>query len=167
MITDTATAISQGIVLEEFLPKHLAKLMALGTEVHFGQDQIIFKENDQSDHFYILLTGGVALEAACAAKTIRLDNVYPRREFGWVAMVNRKRQFQARALEPVTAMEFNVAEVSVACRRDPNFGCAFLERLFKLAVEELERYRTRLIHASDLLSVRGAPSTASRMRPTS
>jgi CRP-like cAMP-binding protein len=122
--------------------------MALGNEVHFGRDQIIFREHDDSRHFYIVLSGRVALEAVYAGKTIRLETVYPRREFGWIAVVNHQRQFQARALEPVSAMEFEVGEVSAACHADPNFGCAFLERLFNLAVEQLERYRTRLIHAA-------------------
>jgi CRP-like cAMP-binding protein len=147
MITATDSAVSQCSFFEEFQPKHMDKLMALGTEVHFSQDQMVFKEDDESRHFYIVLSGRVALEANYAGKTIRLETVYPRDEFGWVAVVSRKRQFQARALEPVAAMQFEVAEVSAACRNNPYFGCAFLERLFNLAVEQLARYRVRLIQA--------------------
>jgi CRP-like cAMP-binding protein len=147
MIIDFDSAVEQSSFFEEFQPKHIDKLMALGTEVHFGPDQIIFKEDDESHHFYIVLSGRVALEAVYAGKTIRLETVYPRDEFGWVAVVSRKRQFQARALEPVSAMQFEVAEVSAACRNNPYFGSAFLERLFNLAVEQLARYRKRLIQA--------------------
>lgn len=145
MIMDTETAVRQCSFFDGFQPKHMEKLMALGTEVHFSQDQLIFRQDEESDLFYIVLTGRVALEAIYHGKIIPLEMMYPHDEFGWVAVVDRKRQFQARALEPVTAMQFEVAEVSAACRHNPYFGCAFLERLFTIAVEQLGRYRTRLI----------------------
>ena len=147
MTTDTMAAMRQCAFFEEFQPKHMEKLMALGSEVHFDTDQIVFREDDESHLFYVVLSGRVALEAHYAGKTIRLETAYPKDEFGWVAVVRNKRQFQDRELENVSAMAFDVAQVSAACRNNPYFGCAFLERLFTLAVEQLARYRMRLLEA--------------------
>ena len=45
---------------EQFQPKHLDKLMMLGTQVHFGEGDIIFREGDDAPQFYVLLSGRVA-----------------------------------------------------------------------------------------------------------
>ena len=60
-------------------------------------------------------------------------------------MLNSKRQLQARALEPVSAMAFEVSQLREACRNNPYFGCALLERLLALGVEQLQSTRRRLV----------------------
>jgi CRP-like cAMP-binding protein len=147
MTTDTVAAMRQCPFFEEFQPKHMEKLMTLGSEVHFEKDEIIFREDDAPGLFYIILSGRVALEATRQGRVYRVQTLYPRDEFGWTAMLSRQRQFQARALEPVNAMAFEVSQLREACRNNPYFGCAFLERLFTLVAEQLQSTRTRLVTA--------------------
>ena len=145
MMTDTLTAMRQCPFFEEFQPKHMEKLMTLGTPVEFEKDEIIFHEEDESHLFYVILSGRVVLEAHYAGSTFRLEILYPRQELGWPAVLNSKRQLQARALEPVTAMAFEVSQLRDACRTNPYFGCAFLERLLTMGVEQLQSTRLRLV----------------------
>jgi CRP-like cAMP-binding protein len=145
MTPDTLTAMRQCPFFEELQPKHMEKLMTLGTQVHFEKDEIIFHEEDESHLFYVILSGRVVLEARHGASTFQLETLYPRQEVGWAAVVNRKRQLQARALEPVTAMAFEVSQLRDACRTNPYLGCAFLERLLTLAVEQLQSTRLRFV----------------------
>jgi len=147
MMIDTLTAMRQCPFFEEFQPKHMEKLMALGTQVEFEKDEIIFHEEDESHLFYVILTGRVVLEAHYAGSTFRLETLYPNQEIGWPAVVNSKRQLQARAVEPVTAMAFEVSQLREACRNNPYFGCAFLERLLTRGVEQLQSTRQRLVEA--------------------
>jgi CRP-like cAMP-binding protein len=76
-----------------------------------------------------------------------LQTLYPREEFGWTAMLSRQRQLQARALEPVSALSFEVSQLREACRNNPYFGCAFMERLFTVVAEQLQSTRMRLVTA--------------------
>jgi hypothetical protein len=71
MMIDTLTAMRQCPFFEEFQPKHMEKLMALGTQVEFEKDEIIFHEEDESHLFYVILTGRVVLEAHYAGSTFR------------------------------------------------------------------------------------------------
>jgi CRP-like cAMP-binding protein len=147
MMTDTLTAMRECPFFEELQPKHMEKLMALGTQVEFEKDEIIFHEEDESHLFYVILSGRVVLEAHYEGNIYRLETLYPQQELGWPAVVTRKRQLQARALEPVTAMAFEVAQLREACRNNPYLGCALLERLLTFGVEQLQSTRMRLVEA--------------------
>ena len=147
MTTETMAAMRQCPFFEEFQPKHMEKLMTLGSQVHFEKDEIIFREDDDPGLFYIILSGRVSLEATRRGRVFRLQTLYPRDEFGWTAMLNRQRQLQARALEPVSALSFEVSQLREACRNNPYFGCAFLERLLTRGVEQLQSTRRRLVEA--------------------
>jgi hypothetical protein len=42
-------------------------------------------------------------------------------------------------------MAFEVSQLREACRNNPYFGCAFLERLLTMGVEQLQSTRLRLV----------------------
>jgi CRP-like cAMP-binding protein len=152
MTTDTMSALRQCAFFEEFAPRHIDKLMALGSEIHFDKDEVIFREGDKANLFYVIVSGRVALESNANGREVRIQLLYPGDELGWSAVLNRPRQFQARALEPVQAMYFEVSQLRDACIANPYFGCAFLERLFRVVAERLES--TRLQLASVLAEIR-------------
>src|SRR5664280_1494033 len=72
---------------EQFQPKHLDKLMMLGTPVHFGEGDIIFREGDEAPQFYVLLSGRVALEANFGGRQVRIDTLFVGDELGWSAVL--------------------------------------------------------------------------------
>ena len=93
---------------DHFQPKHLEKLAALGSFVYFSKDEIVFQEGDDDSKFYVILSGKVALELSSGGQRILVDTLYPGDELGWSAVLERKKQFRARALEPVEATAFKV-----------------------------------------------------------
>ncbi|MCX6632622.1 MAG: cyclic nucleotide-binding domain-containing protein [Candidatus Solibacter sp.] len=132
---------------EQFQPKHLDKLMMLGTQVHFTAGDIIFREGDEAPQFYVLLSGRVALEASFGGRQVRIDTLYGGDELGWSAVLQRKKQFQARALESVQALVFEVSGMRDAFDGNPYFGRAFLERLLTVVAERLQNTRLQLAAA--------------------
>src|ERR1019366_2501343 len=96
---------------EQFQPKHLDKLMMLGTPVHFGEGDILFREGDDASQFYVLLSGRVALEANFGGRQVRIDTLFAGDELGWSAVLKRRKQFQARALDSVEALVFEVSRM--------------------------------------------------------
>ena len=132
---------------EQFQPKHLDKLMMLGSPVRFREGDILFREGDESPQFYVLLSGRVALEASFGGRQVRIDTLFGGDELGWSAVLQRKKQFQARALESVEALVFEVSRMHDAFEGNPYFGRAFLERLATVVAERLQNTRLQLAAA--------------------
>ena len=147
MTTDTLTELSQVSFFEEFLPRHMEKLTSLGSEVHFNKDEIIFRENQDCKVFYVILSGRIALEANVAGQTYCVQTLYASDVIGWSTVLNRKKPFQARALDPVRVLEFELSTIRDACRSNPYFGCAFFEKLLTVMAECLEGTRVHLVEA--------------------
>lgn len=147
MTTSTLTTLSQYAFFEEFQPRHMDKLMTLGSEQHFEKDEILFREGEESGLFYVILSGRVGLEASVNGRLFHIQTLFAGEELGWSAVLGNRRQFQARALEPVVAMSFEVSRLRDASNANPHFGCAFLERLFRVAAARLETTRLELLKA--------------------
>ena len=141
---------------EQFQPKHLDKLMTLGSPVHFTEGDILFREGDDAPQFYVLLSGRVALEANFDGRQVRIDTLFGGDELGWSAVLERQKQFQARALDSVEALVFEVSRMHDAFDGNPYFGRAFLERLLMVVAERLQN--TRLQLAAALAETQSLPS---------
>ncbi len=129
---------------DHFQPKHLEKLTAVGTLVSFVKDEIIFHEEDEAPRFYVLLSGRVALECNSAGLPVLIDTLHAGDELGWSAVLGLKKQFRARALEPVEASAFDVADLRSAFDANPYFARAFLERLADVIGQRLQSTRRQL-----------------------
>jgi CRP-like cAMP-binding protein len=154
-MTSETVALDRCPFFEHFQPRHMDKLMMLGTQVHFGEGDILFREGDEASQFYVLLSGRVALEATFGGRQVRIDTLYAGDELGWSAVLKRKKQFLARALEPVEALVFEVSGMHDAFDGNPYFGRAFLERLLNVVAERLQN--TRLQLAAALAEAQSAP----------
>ena len=129
---------------DHFQPKHLEKLAALGSFVHFAKDEIIFHEDDDDTQFYVLLSGRAALELSHAGRQVHIDTLYAGDELGWSAVLGQKKQFRARALESVEATAFEVADLRAAFDANPYFARTFLERLSGAVAQRLQNTRRQL-----------------------
>ena len=143
---------------DHFQPKHLEKLSALGSFVRFSKDEIIFDEGDDDTKFYVLLSGKVALELSDGGRRILVETLYPGDELGWSAVLDQKKQFRARALEPVEASAFEVQDLRSGFDANPYFARAFLERLSGVIAERLQMTRRQLGRALAATRAPAAPS---------
>ena len=132
--------------VDEFREEHIDRLAELASEVHFAQNQIIFREGDDIHDFYLIVSGRVALEMEAPDHIIRVHTLGPGDELGWSAiLMGRGKFFQGRALEPVDALAFDGAELLAACREDKAFGFAFMYRMLGVVSERLQGTRLQLI----------------------
>jgi len=132
----------------EFRPVHLEKLERLGSVVHFSKDQVLWREDDHDSKFYVLLSGRVALESELNSQPTAIDTLYPGDELGWPAIPDQKKEFSARALEPVEALAFDAGELRLAFDSNSQFGREFLERLCGALARHLLVTRRRLGHVA-------------------
>ena len=147
MTSEMSATVGRCPFFDAFQPKHLEKVIHLGTEIHFAKDEIIFHDEDEETHFYVIVSGRVALEARFGGKLVHIQTAYAGDELGWSSVLKRKMQFQARALEPVQALAFEASRLLDACDSNPIFGRAFMGRLLELVAERLESTRLELAAA--------------------
>ena len=130
----------------DFSPEHRTRLAALAKEVHFEPDQVIFREGDDYSVFYLLGKGMVALELEVPGHVLRVQTLYAGDVFDWSALLpHAGKHFQARALEPVTALAFEGDQLLASFKADPQFGLTFLLRLMGVVSERLRNTRLQLV----------------------
>jgi CRP-like cAMP-binding protein len=143
-MTFDAPVLDRSPFFEHFQPKHLEKLTTLGSFVHFSADEIIFDENDDDTRFYVLLSGRVALEFSQGGSQTLIEILHAGDELGWSAVLGQKKQFRARALDPVEASAFEVADLRNAFDANSYLARAFLERLSGIIANRLQNVRRQL-----------------------
>lgn len=143
---DVVETLKEHAFLAGFRPEHIDRLAAMANEVHFDRDQIIFRENDESSFFYLIITGKVALEITALGKTLRIQTLRDGEELGWSSvLVTRGKRFQARALASVHALAFDGARLREACDEDCSFGYALMRRLLSVVAGRLQAFRMQLL----------------------
>ena len=146
-MTQAGVEVLRGLPLVQGLEaRHIDKLGELAAEVSFEKDQIVFREGETHDQFYIILSGKVALEIQAPGRIFRAQIVQEGDEFGWSSMLaGGKKHFQARALQRVRALAFDADQLQKACAEDTTFGYALLSRLLRVVSNRLEATRLRLL----------------------
>jgi CRP/FNR family transcriptional regulator, cyclic AMP receptor protein len=130
----------------EFDTRHVERLAALAKDIRFDRNHIIFREGDECSEFYLVVTGLVALEIAAPGHTFRVQTLFAGDELGWSALLmGSGKHFQARTLERVEALAFEGSELLAACREDPAFGFALMQRLLGVVAERLQATRLQLL----------------------
>lgn len=132
--------------VHDFRPEHTARLAALARQVDFHAGQVIFHEGDDYSVFYLLGAGMVALELEVPGQVLRVQTLYAGDELDWSALLpHAGKHFQARALEPTTALAFEGEQLLASFKADPEFGLAFMLQLMGVVSERLRATRLQLI----------------------
>jgi CRP-like cAMP-binding protein len=144
----TADALAAHPFTKALWPDHVARLSAMGSDVHFAPGELIFHEGDHSSFFYLLISGTVALEVLPPAHPVRIATLYAGEVLGWSSVTGDEgKQFQARALEPVQAIAFDGARLRHACAEDFAFGFAFMRAIAGVMSERLHAVREQLLES--------------------
>ena len=127
-------------------PQHIEKLAALANEVRFDNDQVIFRQGDESSLFFLILSGKVALEVTALGRTLRVQTVSEGEILGWSSVVpSREKQFQARALSACRALAFDGARLREACDQDCSLGYVVMRRVLSVVTDRLQALRLQLL----------------------
>ncbi len=126
--------------------EHYALLGRYGRYAEFPASAVLFAEGDLRGEFFLLISGRVALEIISQGQSLRIETLEPGTALGWSAvLLGRGKHFQARALEPVTALVFPGNEVLSACHAEPKFGVDLMHRLLGLVSSRLQAERVKVL----------------------
>lgn len=127
-------------------PEYLEIVAGGSTEVKFEVDELIFREGQPAAQLYLIQSGQVALEVQEAKQgPVRVQLIGPGEVLGWSWMFPPFIwHFQARALEPTTAIALNAGRLLVKAEQDKTFGYDLMKRVAQVLIERLQATRRRV-----------------------
>ena len=144
-----ATTIAEHRLFKDLAPRYLALLAEVAMFKEFAADELIFKEGDPANRFYVILDGEVALESArrdgssVLLQTIGRDDV-----LGWSWLFPPYYwHFDARAAVPTKAIFFYGTWLRENCERDHDFGYEMMKRMSAIIIARLQATRKKLAEA--------------------
>jgi CRP-like cAMP-binding protein len=124
----------------------LELILSIARRWKFTAGQTVFREGDEGDRFYLILSGKVALEASGPGRIVRVQTLGEGDQLGWSSLlVEGGKHFQARTLEPVRALALDGARLRQVCEQDPAFGYQLMLKLLKIVAGRLQATRVQLL----------------------
>jgi CRP/FNR family cyclic AMP-dependent transcriptional regulator len=144
------TVIAEHPFFRELRSRYL-KLIARGAEtVSFGPNQVLFREGEYASRFYLIQSGRVALESVPGGRpALRIQVLPPGEVLGWSWLFPPYHwHFQARALEPTTAISLDAPHLLIACEDSPELGYVLMKRISQVLIQRLQSTRQQLIQGN-------------------
>jgi CRP-like cAMP-binding protein len=134
---------------------HLGELQTLADysmRASFLAGQMVFREGELANRFYLILSGRVALESSIDKReSICIETLGPGDVIGWSWFFPPYHwHFNARALEPVNAIFFYGTRLREHCETDHELGYALLTRMAAVMLDRLQATRRQLSKTSTL-----------------
>lgn len=130
------------------LSEHHVRLLAdCAVRVSFAANQIIFREGETANRFYLLERGEIVLETKTAAGQMGIiDTIGDGDLLGWSWLFEPYLwHFTARATKPTTAIFFYGTVLREYCEKDHTLGYELLKRMSEVMTRRLQAARTRLL----------------------
>jgi CRP/FNR family transcriptional regulator, cyclic AMP receptor protein len=146
----TVESLATRVALHPFLVgmnrRQLALLTSCAMTVQFNKGQVIFREGDLADRFYLIENGNVTLESTSGPGDALL---------GWSWMFPPHTwTFTARASEPTTAIFFYGTTLLEYCEKDHTLGYELLKRMSSMIYQRMQAARSQMLaihHRNDTL----------------
>src|SRR5262245_753219 len=128
---------------------YIARLAELARHVSFPAGCRLFDEDMPARNFWIIDAGQVALDALVPGVGRVVIEKLGRGDVVGLSWLQPPYQFRygATTTQPMQAFEFDATQVREACREDPVFGRAVLDRSLTVAARRLQVARARLLKA--------------------
>ena len=133
--------------LEGLSPHQLRLLSDCSMIVNFRPDEVIFREGDPANRFYLINKGKVALESSVPDRSPAcIQTIGPGEVLGWSWLFPPYYwHFDARAVEPVEALFFYATPLRAECEADHDLGYELLKRTSEVMLKRLQATRRQLL----------------------
>ena len=134
----------------------LALIAGCARNVGFDEDELLFREGDPADTFYLVRRGRVALELHAPERGgLVIETIEPDDVVGWSWLFEPYRwHFDARAATDVRAVAFDGACLRGKCEEDKELGYELMKRFGQVMIDRLQHARVRLLDVYGGASVR-------------
>jgi CRP-like cAMP-binding protein len=152
----TGQDLKQIVMLTYFTDAMLDSLARIVDVLKFDRDELIFREKEPSERFYMLKSGLVLLEQRISDHvTAYVSSVKPGYSFGWSAMLeNAAYEFDAVCKEPCETYSFKADRIQKLFQEDPEMGLRMHRRLLVIIKNRLdirtEQFKKAIKHHPDM-----------------
>lgn len=132
-------------------PKYIQLITGCASNVRFDAGQIIIREGEEADQFYIIRQGKVALQIYTPTHgSIIIDTLTDGDVLGWSWLIPPYQwRFDAVAIELTRAIALDGKCLRNKCESDHSLGYELLKRFSSIVDERLESTRLRLLDVYD------------------
>jgi CRP/FNR family transcriptional regulator, cyclic AMP receptor protein len=147
----TETSLENLLVAHAFvkdMAPHLRQILSdLAMRVSFVPNEIIFREGDPANRFYLIHTGKVVLEAHAAdGDRVLIETLGAGDVLGWSWLFPPYYwHFDARAVEATEAIFFFGTPLRTECEEDHELGYELLKRMSEIVINRLQVTRRQLL----------------------
>ena len=126
---------------------HYIRLLAdCAMRSYFEAGQVIFRENETANRFYLIERGRVALESSTLDESVKIDEIGDGDLLGWSWLFPPYAwHFSARALENTTAIFFYGTVLRDYCEKDHSLGLELFKRMSAVMLRRLQAARRKLL----------------------
>lgn len=128
-------------------PEYLDLIAGCGTNRSFRAGELLLREGDQADRFFVIRDGSVALETFVPHRgPLMIETLHEADLLGWSWLVPPYRiELDARALGVVRTVSFDGVCLRGKCDADPALGYELMQRFAVVLAERLQATRLRLL----------------------
>lgn len=133
------------------LAPHQCRLLAdCAMVTRFQPGEVIFREGDPANRFYLILSGKVVIESYVRDKGTKLiQTIGPGDVLGWSWLFPPFYwHFDARALEVTAAVFFYGTPLRAECEADHDLGYELMRRMAEVMLQRLQATRRQLLELS-------------------
>lgn len=147
----TMHALAEAIADHRFVagmkPEHLQRLQDSAMFKQFEPGEIIFREGEPANRFYLICAGKIALESKGGGETSAFVQYLNGGDvLGWSWLFPPYYwHFGARAIEPTSAIFFYGTRLREQCEADPVFGYDLMKRVANVVIKRLQITRAQLL----------------------
>jgi CRP-like cAMP-binding protein len=129
------------IILSRFTDEMLEQFKSHVDVHHYNEDDLVFREGDPADRFYILKHGKILLEKKIGEKiSFAIGAIKPGYSFGWSAMLDEGASYTTRTVcaEPCEVYAIESVQLKSLLSEDPHVGYLFMTRLLWVVKNRLD-----------------------------
>jgi CRP/FNR family transcriptional regulator, cyclic AMP receptor protein len=130
--------------------RHVKLIAECACRTQFDEGDVIFRQGDIANRFYLIERGSIQLEAALHSgeRQVVAGMIGAGGVLGWSWLFEPYEwQFTARALTVTTAIFFYGTVLREHCETDPSLGFELFKRMSAEMVRRLQSARNRLLEA--------------------
>jgi len=141
------TVLAEHPFLKGLKPEHLRLLADNAMRIQYQLGELIFREGDPANRFYLIERGQVVLESSRRDESAAvIETIGPGDVLGWSWLFPPYYwHFNARAMEPTTAIFFYGTRLREQCEQDHNLGYEMMKRMTQVIIHRLQTTRKRLL----------------------
>jgi len=128
--------------------QHVRLLADCAMHTHFHTDEIIFREGEAANRFYLIVRGKIRLESSTLGEPVPIDEIHDGDLLGWSWLFPPYAwHFTARVLEETDAIFFYGTILREYCEKDHSLGFELFKRMSAVMLRRLQAARQKLMTA--------------------